>query len=53
MNKLIKIVSAAIIIFIFAFCSVAAWKIINDIHQEARQGTQCPFSSTHKEYGKR
>jgi hypothetical protein len=53
MNKLIKFVSAAIIILAFTFGAIIAWKIADNIRQELRQDLQETFKGSLKEYGKK
>jgi hypothetical protein len=53
MNKLIKIISAAIIILAFIFGAIITWKVFDNIHQEVRTDLQTTFKNSLKEYGKR
>ena len=53
MNKLIKIVSAAIIILGLVLGIIVTWKIVDNIRQSVRQDLQCTFKNSLEQYGKR
>ena len=53
MNKLIKIISAAIIILALTLGVIVTWKIVNNIRQSVRQDLQCTFKNSLEQYGKR
>jgi hypothetical protein len=53
MNKLIKFISAAIIILAFIFGAIITWKVIDNIRQEVRLDLQTTFKDSLSEYGKR
>jgi hypothetical protein len=53
MSKIIKIISAAIIILAFIFGAIVAWKIADSIRQYVRQELQVTFKESLKEYGKK
>jgi hypothetical protein len=52
MNKLIKFISAAIIILAFIFGAITAWKIVDNIRQDYRQELQTSFKDSLTEHGK-
>ena len=56
MNKLIKIISAAIIILALTLGVIVTWKIVNNIRQSVRQDLQVlqgTFKNSLELYGKR
>ena len=53
MNKLIKFISAAIIIIALIFGAIITWQIVDNIRQEVRQDLQESFKDSLKEYGKK
>jgi hypothetical protein len=53
MNKLIKFISAAIIILAFLFGAIITWKVLDNIRQEVRLDLQTSFKDSLKEHGKR
>jgi hypothetical protein len=53
MNKLIKIVSAAIIILGLVLGIIVTWKIVDNIRQSVRQDLQGTFKNSLEQYGKR
>lgn len=53
MNKSIKYIAAAIIIFITAISLIAGWKVTENIRQSFRKDLQESFKDSLKEYGKR
>lgn len=53
MNKIIKFISAGIIILALALGAFVTWKIVDNIRQEVRQDLQESFKESLKEYGKK
>jgi len=53
MNKLIKIISAAIIILALILGVIVTWKIVDNIRQSVRQDLQGTFKNSLELYGKR
>lgn len=52
MNKLIKYIAAAIIIFILGLSLIAGWKVTENIRQSFRKDLQDSFKESLCEYGK-
>ena len=52
MNKLIKIISAAIIILALTLGVIVTWKIVDNIRQSVRLELQESFKESLKMYGK-
>ena len=52
MNKLIKFISAAIIILALLFGAIITWEILDSIHHEVKADLQESFKDSLKKYGK-